>query len=73
MSHSKLQLNYAQVLAAIGRFVAKQELSDVCILEFEDGMILTGSKIYDSGEMMNRRTETHVFSTDDLHKMSKGG
>ena len=73
MSPNRVELDYPAVMAAIGKFVAHKGISNVCVLEFEHGIIVTGSVMYDSGENLNRRTETHVFSIDDLKKMSKGG
>ena len=73
MSPSRKQLDYAKVLAAIGQFATKKGLTDVCIMEFEDGVILIGSLIYETGEILNRQSVTHIFSTDDLQKMVKGG
>ncbi len=73
MSPSRKQFDYARALAAIGQFATKQGLSDICVMEFEEGMILIGSMIYDTGEILNRQTVSHIFSVDDLQKMIKGG
>lgn len=73
MSPSQKKTDYAKVLAAIGAFASKQGMDDVCILEFEHGMILTGSTIVEVGEILNRHQVTHIFSTEDLQKMVKGG
>jgi hypothetical protein len=72
-SLSQNKVAYADVFAAVGRFLAKRGLTDVCVMEFEDGLIVTGSALYETGEGYNRRTETHVFSLDDLKRMVKGG
>jgi hypothetical protein len=73
MSPSRKHFEYGKALAAVGQFAAKQNLNDICVMEFEDGMILIGSLIYETGEILNRQTVSHVFSTDDLLKMIKGG
>ena len=73
MSPSRKQFDYAKVLAALGQYAAKQGLSDICVMEFEEGMILIGTIIYETGEIMNRQSVSHIFSTDDLQKMAKGG
>ncbi len=65
-------LQYPEVFTAIGRFVAKQGLTNVCVLEFENGIIVTGSVLYEAGESYQRRTETHVLSAEDLGKLLKG-
>jgi hypothetical protein len=73
MSPSKKQFDYSKVLAALGQFAAKKGISDICVMEFEDGMILIGSVIYETGEILNRQTVSHIFSADDLQKLVKGG
>ena len=73
MSPSRKSIDYAKALAAIGNFAAKQGLGDICVMEFEEGMILIGSKIYETGEILNRQSVSHIFSVDDLQKMIRGG
>ena len=70
---SNSQIKYPDVLAALGRFIAKHDLTHVNIMEFEQGFILVGEVFYEVGEVVNRRTETHIFSNDELQKMLKGG
>ncbi len=67
------RIAYADAFAAIGRFCSKKSMSDVCVLEFEHGVIVSGSVIFVAGESYRRQIETHVFSEEDLRKMIKGG
>ncbi len=73
MGVGKKTLPYPEVLHAIGKFIAKRGMGNVCVMEFEDGIIVTGTVLYDTGETMGRRTETHVLSSEDLQRMVKGG
>ena len=66
-------LTYPNVLAALGRFIAKQQMTDVVLMEFENGIIVTGSIMYSTGETTSRYTKTHVFSAQDLQKLIKEG
>lgn len=66
------KISYPEALAAIGRFVAQKGLSDVCVLEFENGVIVTGALLYEVHEGYQRRIETHIFSEQDLRRMIKG-
>ncbi len=66
------QIQYPEAFAAIGRFIAKQGLKDVCVLEFEKGIIIIGSLLYETGEGYQRRTETHVLSEEDLNRLMRG-
>ncbi|MGB8648326.1 MAG: hypothetical protein WCF84_24030 [Anaerolineae bacterium] len=68
----KGKLTYADAFAAIGRFVAQKHMTDVCVLEFEHGVIVSGSVLFVTGERYHRQIETHVFSDQDLLKMIKG-
>ncbi len=69
----KPTLAYPEVFAAIGKFIAKKGISNVCIMEFENGVIVIGSALYETGEIFSRRTETHVLTNDDLKRLMKGG
>lgn len=64
-------LKYTEALGGVARFIQRRHLSDVCILEFEQGIIVTGSALYETGESYNRCTETHVLSVDDLKQIMK--
>ncbi len=63
------KLKYPDALAALGRYVAKNGLTDVCLMEFESGFVVVGSVLYETAESYNRRTETHTLSFDDLRKL----
>ncbi len=69
----RTHLRNPELCAAIGRLIAKKGLSDVCIMEFESGVIVVGTTLFASGESYNRATETIVLSTDELKRMADGG
>lgn len=71
-SKSHEALKYPEVFAALGRFIAQRHLQEVCMLEFEGGIIVTGSVMYDRGGDFGRHSETHIFSVEDLQKLVKG-
>jgi hypothetical protein len=73
MFPAKTPIPYPELLRAIGRFIVKRGITNVCVMEFEDGVIVTGTVLYETGETMGRRTETHVLSGEDLHRLVKGG
>ena len=64
-------IGYPEVFAALGKFVAKKKLREVCVMEFEAGFIVTGSLFFDKGEGFGRTIETQVFSFDELRHMVK--
>lgn len=63
------KIKYPDALAALGRYIAKKGLSDVCLMEFESGFILLGSVLYETGESYGRRTEVQTFSFDELQQL----
>lgn len=69
----RVQATYPQVFAALGNFIAKSGLTEVCVMEFEQGIIVTGMRLYETGESYNRSIVTHVLSFDDLKRLVKGG
>jgi hypothetical protein len=73
MTHAKKTYPYPELLRAIGQFVAKRGINNVCVMEFENGVIVTGTVLYDTGETTRRRTETHVLSGEELQRLVKGG
>lgn len=66
-------VRYPEVFSALGRFIVKHDLKNVCVMEFEQGIIVIGDVLYEVGEGMNRRTETHILSHDDLQRLVRGG
>ena len=63
-------ISYTELFAALGKFITEKKLQDVCVMEFEDGIIVAGSVLYDRRGGVGRAQETFVLSTDDLEKMS---
>ena len=68
----RAQATYPQVFGALGNFIAKSGLTEVCVMEFEQGIIVTGTQFYETGENYNRSIVTHVLSFDDLNRLIKG-
>lgn len=64
-----LEVPYPELMAAVGRLIAKHGLGRVCVMEFEGGVIVTGSALYETRESYNQRTETHVLSIADLKRL----
>ncbi len=67
----KTQITYADALSALGHFIAEQELTNVCVMEFADGVIVTGSKMHATGELLSRHVATHVLSNEQVEQLVK--
>ena len=63
-------LNYLDLFPALGKFITDKKLQDVCVMEFEDGIIVAGSVLFDRRGGLGRAQETFVLSRDDLEKMT---
>jgi hypothetical protein len=57
---------YTDLFTALGKFIASKELKDVCVIEFEDGVIVSGSIIYETHDGFRRRQETFVLSAEEI-------
>jgi hypothetical protein len=68
--HSKL--DYPKLMATVGHYIAKKKLSDVCVMEFEHGILIVGTALFEAHEDTGRRTETHVLSIEELERLAKG-
>jgi hypothetical protein len=68
----KTEIPYSDALAALGRFISEQAMSDVCVMEFSDGVIVTGTKIHATGEILSRHIATHVLSNEQVMQLVKG-
>ncbi len=62
---------YPEIFAALGRFIAKEKMRDVCVMEFEHGVIVTGSVSYATGDTLTHYIETKVLSFEDLQRLMK--
>lgn len=63
------RLRYDLLLAALGRFAEEHRLSDLCILEFEEGVIMQGTTLVQTVEGYKRSAVTHVLSRDDIKEL----
>ncbi len=63
------RIRYDLLLAALGRFAEEHRLNELCILEFEEGVILQGTTLVQTAEGYKRLPETHVLSHADAREM----
>jgi len=69
MTNAKTELKYPDLFAALGKFIEEKKLQNVCVMEFEEGIIITGSQVYEASQGTRRRLETIVLSREDLQKL----
>ena len=65
------KMDYERVFQALGRVVEEQRMTDIVLMEFEEGMILQGYKLVGTTEGWMRTFETRTFSREDLNKLVK--
>lgn len=70
MANSALQgLTYPDLFAALGKFIQDKNLSDVFVMEFEQGIIVTGAAVYEGRADFNHVVETFVLSAEDVRAL----
>ncbi len=70
MANSALEgLNYPEVFTALGKLIEENELHDVVVMEFEQGIIVTGAVTQEVGTGYDHKVETFVLSGADLRSM----
>ncbi len=65
--------SYTEIFAALGKFVTSKGLKDVCIMEFEDGLIVTGTAVYEVTGGFRRTVDTYVMSADEIRLLMETG
>lgn len=68
-AHTVSNFKYPDLFAGIGRFIQEKNLHDVCVLEFEDGIIISGSVTYEGRDMLQHAEETIILSGSDLQRL----
>lgn len=66
-------VNYTELFTAIGKFITSKDLKDVCVMEFEEGVIVTGTVIFEVTAGFRRRQDTFVFAGDELRLLIETG
>lgn len=66
-------VSYTDLFTAVGKFIASKGLRDVCVMEFEEGIIVTGTVIYEVTAGFRRRQDTFVFAGDELRLLLETG
>ena len=65
--------SYTDIFTALGKFVTGKGLKDVCVMEFEDGLIVTGTAIYEVTGGFRRVVDTYVMSADEIRLLMETG
>jgi len=63
------RLRYEEALQAVGRYVEKERLRDICLLEVEGGMVIQGQALISTREGYNFALRTEILSDDDLERL----
>ena len=67
----KYKLGYEKMLRAVGRFCDEHKLDEVCLLEFEKGVILQGLEVQSTSDGYIRRLISQTWSYEQIAAMSK--
>jgi hypothetical protein len=63
---ARVEMDYPRLLEAVGKVISSKNMSDVCIMEFEDGLIVSGSVVVEGRTGIKHRIETIVLSRQEL-------
>jgi hypothetical protein len=63
------RMEYELVFQAVGRLAKRKNLRDVCLLEFEGGVILQGYSLISTTEGYQLVFKTHTLSHEDLKQL----
>lgn len=62
-------ISYPDLFAALGTFIAEKELQDVFVMEFEQGVIVSGTALLRDRAGAGFAPQTFVLSENDLRGM----
>jgi hypothetical protein len=71
MPAERMRLDYPEVLRALGHFVQQQHLSEVSIVEFDRGWIITGLTYQATAQGFVRVPADFVLSHEELRKLTE--
>lgn len=69
MDSQEKKLSYPDIFRAVSRFVERERLRNICLLEVEGGVVVQGYALIDTKEGWNLALKTQILSHDDLHKL----
>lgn len=61
-------MGYEEILRTLGRFCDEEQLDEVGLLEFDQGMVVQGLKVASTGEGYIRLSVTHIWSFEQIAK-----
>lgn len=67
----KYKLGYEKILRAVGKYCDQHHLEEVCLLEFEKGVILQGLQVEATNEGYIRRLVSETWSFEQIASMVK--
>jgi len=67
----RYKLGYEKMLRAVGKFCDEHKLEEVCLLEFEKGVVLQALQIDSTSDGYIRRLVSETWSYQQLAEMAK--
>ncbi len=67
----KSRLGYEKILRAIGHYCDQHRLDEVCLMEFDKGVVLQGFQVESTGEGYRRQITTHTLSYEQISDIVK--
>ena len=67
----RYKLGYEKILRAIGKYCDQHKLDEVCLLEFEKGVVLQGLRVESTSEGYIRELVSETWSYEQIAAMAK--
>lgn len=71
MSAHSLRIDYPEIMRSLGYFIQQQHLSEVTVVEFDRGWIITGLTYQSTAQGFIRIPADYVLSHEELRKLSE--
>ncbi len=69
MAQNTKQLDYPEAMRVIGQFIEQERLSEVSILEYDQGWIIHGLTFKSTAQGFIRIASDHILSHEDVRRL----
>ncbi len=67
----KHRIGYQEILRAVGHFCDELKMDEICLLEFDKGIVLQGIHVQSTGEGYIRQIVTQTWTYEQIAEMAK--
>jgi hypothetical protein len=71
MTIQSLRIDYPEIMRSLGHFIQQQHLSEVTVVEFDRGWIISGLTYQSTAQGFIRIPADYILSHEELRKLSE--